>query len=89
MLSKMTIAPCKYRCSEETITIAVRLAVGCSIFYRPKRKQVLAHAARAGRQDFMKGTFEAISGCLWSITNGDLVVIGFHGATTTKFNIGV
>lgn len=37
---------CRYKCSEEAITIASMLSVNNAIFYRPKDKLVHADAAR-------------------------------------------
>nr|GEV73047.1 pre-mRNA-splicing factor ATP-dependent RNA helicase DEAH1-like isoform X1 [Tanacetum cinerariifolium] len=45
MLSKMIVTSNKYKCSEEIISIAAMLSVGCSIFYRPKNEKVLADNA--------------------------------------------
>lgn len=38
--------PCRYKCSEEVLTIAAMLSVNNAIFYRPKDKVVHADNAR-------------------------------------------
>ena len=45
MLSKMIVAPNKYKCSDEITYIAAMLSVGNPIFYHPKDKQILADNA--------------------------------------------
>ena len=47
LVSKLCyLSVCRYKCSEEILTITAMLSINGAIFYRPKDKEVLADTAR-------------------------------------------
>jgi pre-mRNA-splicing factor ATP-dependent RNA helicase DHX16 len=53
MLSKMIIQSEKFKCIDQSLTIAAMVSVGNSIFYRPKEKAL--HADNARKNFFRTG----------------------------------
>ena len=77
---------CRYKCSEEVLTIVAMLSVNSAIFYRPKDKMV--HADNARMNFFLPGgdhlslmnvynqVFIVISSVVGLQTNATLLCIG-------------